>query len=114
MNEIHSLLRPALAGDAAIIALFAAALAALSSRRRPQRTAKDLMMFTVTVLSAAILALTIGLMIWFLSRPCADSVCDAGAMAAAGVVMLGAVEVIIVFAVGAPAAYLTIRFLRGR
>lgn len=71
-------------------------------------------MFTVTILSAAILALTIGSMIWFLSRPCADSVCDGGAMAAAGVVMFGAVEVIIVFAVGAPAAYFTIRFLRSR
>jgi hypothetical protein len=98
---------------AAIMALLAAGIAAVANRRWPQRTASQIATLTVFALVGGFFVLTIAWMLWLASAPCAaNSVCDAGAMAAAGVIMFGAIELITALVVGAPVAYFTVRAIR--
>ena len=102
-------------GDVLLVALLAAGIAAIANRKWPHRTLAQLATLTVSALVVGLFALTIVWMLWFISAPCPeDSVCDAGAMAAAGVVMFGAIELITALVVGAPVAYFTLRAIRSR
>jgi len=113
--ELHRLELIMGIGLVLLVALLAAGIAAISNRKWPHRTLTQLTTFTVFVLVVGFFALTIAWMFWFLSAPCPEnSVCDAGAMAAAGVIMFGAIELIAALVVGAPVAYFTVRAIRGR
>jgi hypothetical protein len=113
--ELHRLEVLIVSGSVLVVALLAAGIAAIANRKCPHRTLAQLTTFTVLALVVGLFALTIAWMLWFMSVPCPeDSVCDAGAMAAAGVILFGAIEVITALVVGAPVAYFTLRAIRGR
>jgi uncharacterized membrane protein len=115
MTEPGMLLLELVVAVALIMGLLAAATAAVANRKWPQRSVSQITTFTVFALVVGFFVLTIGWMLWFMSAPCPeDSVCDAGAMAAAGVIMFGAIDLIAAIAVGGPVAYLTVRAIRAR
>jgi len=113
--EIHRLELIMVLGGVLLVALLAAGIAAIANRKCPQRTLSQLTIFTVLGLIVSFFVLTIAWMFWFLSAACPEnSVCDAGAMAAAGVIMFGVIELITALVVGGPVAYFTVRAIRGR
>ena len=98
-----------------LIALLAAGIAAAANRKWPKRSFLRIATFTVLVLAIGFFALTVGLMFWLMSAPCSDnSACDAGAMAAAGIIMFGAIELVVAVLVGGPVAYFTVGAIRRR
>jgi F0F1-type ATP synthase membrane subunit c/vacuolar-type H+-ATPase subunit K len=115
MSDPHLNLLGMFVAIGAGIAFFAAAIAAAANRKWPERTVQQITTFSVFALVVGFFVLTIAWMLWLTTAPCpARSVCDAGAMAAAGVIMLGAMGLIAALAVGAPVAYFTVRALRAR
>jgi drug/metabolite transporter (DMT)-like permease len=104
-----------IAGIVMLVALLSAAIAAVANRRWSERSETQLTTFAVFVLVIAFFVLTVGWMLLLMSSPCGESpACDAGAMAATGAIMLGAVGLISVVLIGAPVAYFTIRAIRRR
>lgn len=98
---------------ALVVALLAAGVVAIANRKWPYRSVGQLTQFTVFALVVGFFVLTVGWMLWLMSAPCAEhSVCDAGAMAAAGAVMFGVIELLAAVLVGAPVAYFVLRLLR--
>jgi hypothetical protein len=113
--HLHRLEVIFIAGLTVIIAVLAAGIAALANRKWPQRSIHQITTFTVLVLVLGFFVLTVAWVFWFMSAPCPEnSACDAGAMAAAGAIMFGAIEFIGTFVVGAPVAFFTLRAIRSR
>jgi hypothetical protein len=99
---------------AVFIATLTSGSALLANRVSPQRTARGLAIRVSFWLALVLFAVVIAALTVFLGRPCSaeDRVCDVGAMASAGVVMLGAAAIALDVIVGIPAAILTLRLLR--
>ena len=111
--QLHRLELIVLCCSVLVVALLASGIAVVASRRWPHRTLAQLTTFPVFTLALLCLALTIGTVLLLLSAPCPkDTVCDAGAMAAAGAIAFGSILLTAVMLVGAPVAYFTARTIR--
>jgi len=113
--DLHRMEFLFLSGIVVLTGLLAAGIAAVANRKWPERSLYQIATFTALLLGALFLVLTIALIFWLMSEPCAENLpCDAGAMAAAGAAVLGAIEVVTAVVVGAPVAFFTARAIRRR
>jgi uncharacterized BrkB/YihY/UPF0761 family membrane protein len=101
-------------GIVIVVGVLSAVVAIIANRCRPRRSEAQLTTFTIFTLAVVFFVLTLGLMLFLMTAPCTESPCDAGAMAAAGTIMLGGLILVAVVLIGGPIAYFTIRALRRR
>lgn len=104
------------AGLACVVAVVTVLIAALLQLRAPQMAVGQLVIRTTLWLVSGFFVVPVAFGIWLMAREdCPpESVCDAGAMAFAGLLMLATIAVVVSLIVGPLLANWTIRKLRNR
>lgn len=99
-----------------IVGVFSAVAAYLANRRRPDVAIRETVDRIVTWLTLATFTLALAGCAFILGKGCApqEAACDMPAMAAAGVMWIGAIALVAVLAFGIPVSYVTLKLLRSK
>jgi hypothetical protein len=97
-----------------LVAVASSVLALVLNHRSPERTIRQILDRTISWIAIGLLVLTLSGCLYTLRIGCPpdDNVCDAPAMAAMGIVLLGAIAVVELLFFGIPAAFFVLKMVR--
>ena len=99
---------------AALVAAVSAALALALNHRSPERTIRQILDRAISWAGIGLLVLTLGGCLYTLHSGCpsGDTVCDAPAMGAMGIILVGAIAAVELLLFGIPAAFFALKMVR--